>query len=272
MGKDYYFPGFARPNYTQVPDELFDELAPELTEAELRVLLYVIRRTFGFKKPSDAISVSPLVSGLRSRDGRQLDKGTGMSRSAVWRGATGLVNKGILTVSRVRSEEGDYEANVYALRFREGVSLQESTPCSPKERPVSLLESRQETDGQTEGETGDFELSKGPPPMFDADRAAILDCLADFARELADQAPLSSSVTRACNLYQHSGLTLDAFIDTLYQARAVTKERTASIKAKPVGAGPWPTKPKMAYFFGVLEGALGLSASTPRDVTERQTG
>jgi hypothetical protein len=30
----------------------FDVVAPELTEAELRVALYIIRRTFGFKKAS----------------------------------------------------------------------------------------------------------------------------------------------------------------------------------------------------------------------------
>jgi hypothetical protein len=48
------FEGFSRPNYTQVPDELFDVLMPDLTEAELRVLLYIIRRTFGFKKDSES--------------------------------------------------------------------------------------------------------------------------------------------------------------------------------------------------------------------------
>ena len=41
------FEGFSSPNYTQVPDELFDILMPSLTDAELRVLLYIIRRTFG---------------------------------------------------------------------------------------------------------------------------------------------------------------------------------------------------------------------------------
>ena len=36
---------------------LFDELLPYLSEAELKVLLYIVRRTFGFKKEADAISV-----------------------------------------------------------------------------------------------------------------------------------------------------------------------------------------------------------------------
>ena len=49
------FPGFRSPNYTQVPDKVFDELLSELNLAELKVLLYIIRRTFGFKKSSDNI-------------------------------------------------------------------------------------------------------------------------------------------------------------------------------------------------------------------------
>jgi hypothetical protein len=39
------FQGFASPNYAQVPDALFDELLPDLSGAELKVLLYIIRRT-----------------------------------------------------------------------------------------------------------------------------------------------------------------------------------------------------------------------------------
>ena len=42
---DYRFAGFDEPNYTQVPDALFDELLPHLGDAELRVLLYIVRRT-----------------------------------------------------------------------------------------------------------------------------------------------------------------------------------------------------------------------------------
>ncbi len=44
------FSGFTSPNFTQVPDELFDVLMPQISDAELRVLLYIIRRTFGFKR------------------------------------------------------------------------------------------------------------------------------------------------------------------------------------------------------------------------------
>ena len=58
MNNTATFQGFSAPNYTQVPDELFDDLMTDLSGAELKVLLYIIRRTFGFKKTEDTISLS----------------------------------------------------------------------------------------------------------------------------------------------------------------------------------------------------------------------
>jgi hypothetical protein len=48
-------PGFRRPTTTPVPDELFDEWLAVLSGAELKCLLYIVRRTLGFKKDADAI-------------------------------------------------------------------------------------------------------------------------------------------------------------------------------------------------------------------------
>lgn len=115
---DFYFEGFENPNTTPVPDVVFDRLLTRLSEAELRVLLYIIRRTFGFKRDRDAISLSQMVDGITTRDGRVLDEGTGMSRRGVMKGCAGLVEKGIITVEKRLSEQGDNEINIYSLRFK----------------------------------------------------------------------------------------------------------------------------------------------------------
>jgi hypothetical protein len=115
----FQYEGFATPNGTVVPDDVFDLLMPELTEAELRVLLYVVRRTLGFKKASDAISLSQMVKGIQTRDGRTLDRGTGMSRRGVMKGVAGLQAKGIVTVEKKMAEDGVNRVNVYRLRFRD---------------------------------------------------------------------------------------------------------------------------------------------------------
>ena len=117
----FHFEGFSSPNGTVVPDDVFDLLMPELTEAELRVLLYIVRRTFGFKKDSDAISLTQMVSGIRTKDGRVLDRGTGMSRRGVMKGVAGLIEKGIITVRKTMSEDGVNQVNVYTLRFKDKV-------------------------------------------------------------------------------------------------------------------------------------------------------
>ncbi len=69
-----------RPTTTPVPDEIFDEWLAVLGHAELRVLLYIVRRTFGFdKRGGDTISYRQFTDGITTRDGRVLDRGCGVS-------------------------------------------------------------------------------------------------------------------------------------------------------------------------------------------------
>ena len=257
----YWFRGFRFPAYTQTPNELFDELAPRLTEAELRVLLYVVRRTFGFHKQADAISLSQMTGGITTANGEALDHGTGMSRSAVWRGAKGLVEKGVLTVDRLKHPDGEYETNVYHLRFAEDmrVSLQENYPISPREQGVGAQEREQKTSRQKKAGQKSLESSNGISPhvdKYDGDRLALLPYAQDLAREFNDQAPLASTTTRLVNLYRASGLELETFLDRMMQSRAITQERTGAIRGRSEGLGP---KPKMAYFLSVLEDLAGRS-------------
>jgi len=112
------FIGFLKPRYTPVPDDLFDELMPEITGSELKVLLYVVRRTFGFKKDSDHISLSQMVNGITKKDGSIQDKGTGLHKDSVITAVKSLVSKGILLKNRKTSDRHGYTATEYALNIR----------------------------------------------------------------------------------------------------------------------------------------------------------
>src|ERR1044071_6357193 len=103
--RDLIFLGFQQPHYTNVPDELFDILMPRLSGAELKVLLYIVRRTFGFKKGSDRISRSQFEAGIIKKDGQVLDGGTGLSRRAVRLALQSLVDKNVLVKRRISSAE-----------------------------------------------------------------------------------------------------------------------------------------------------------------------
>jgi DNA-binding MarR family transcriptional regulator len=122
------FRGYSRPTYTPVPDELFDEQLPDLSGAELKVLLYIIRRTFGFKKDSDTISLNQICKGIVTRDGRVLDRGTGLNKDTVTKAIKSLEEGGYILREHNSSPERGFEATTYALNF---------APLS--ENPTTLL-------------------------------------------------------------------------------------------------------------------------------------
>jgi hypothetical protein len=111
------FKGFYSPNTTPIPDQLFDELMPTLSGAELKVLLYICRRTFGFKKTTDNISLRQLVKGITTREGKALDRGTGLNKDTVSKAAQSLVKKGAIVRNRNRTPEKGDEATTYSLRI-----------------------------------------------------------------------------------------------------------------------------------------------------------
>jgi replication protein O len=113
------FPGFQYPTTTPVPDEVFDVLMPQLSGAELKVLMYICRRTFGFKKASDSISLHQIAKGITTRDGRVLDGGTGLCKRHVIRALKVLEKKNIIKVTRKIDETGLNEVNTYSLNMRD---------------------------------------------------------------------------------------------------------------------------------------------------------
>lgn len=75
------------PNYTQIPNAIFDLMADKdakLTEKELKVLLAIARKTFGWHKKRDKISLS------------QLEQMTSMSRVSVVAGIRSAIKRGIV--------------------------------------------------------------------------------------------------------------------------------------------------------------------------------
>jgi hypothetical protein len=137
--------------------------------------------------------------------------------------------------------------------FQETANLDSEQPTN---KDAGNSESISEITQRVPAERG-FEASKGPSLIekYDQARSEILPYAQDLARELGDQAPLASTTTRLTNMYRDSGLALADFLDLVMRARAITQERTPAIRtARPDGWGP---KPKMAYWFTVLEDLIG---------------
>jgi phage replication O-like protein O len=111
------YKGYSSPNYTPVPDELFDEQLPDLSGSELKVLLYIIRRTFGFKKDSDNISLNQLLHGITTKEGEVLDRRTGLTKKTLLEAIKSLVEKNLIITERRRSKEKGDEPTTYRLNL-----------------------------------------------------------------------------------------------------------------------------------------------------------
>ena len=111
------FEGFQEPNFTPVPDEFFDLFLPDLTGAELKVFLYIVRRTLGFKRREDAVSLGQICEGITTRDGRRLDRGTGLVRSTAALAASSLVTKGLLKRVQRKAPNGSHLPSLYQIRY-----------------------------------------------------------------------------------------------------------------------------------------------------------
>lgn len=130
--KKQKFEGFSSPNNTQVPDELFDDLMADLSGAELKTVLYIIRRTFGFKKQSDNISISQMLNGITKRSGETLDRGTGLAKGTLCRALKSLSEKNILIPERRFDEKGGNLSTEYRLNIADRGSDPKNTLGSKK--------------------------------------------------------------------------------------------------------------------------------------------
>src|SRR4051812_14429314 len=206
----YEFSGFLSPNTTPVPDVLFDELLLQLDNAELRVLLYIIRRTYGFKKNSDDISISQMVAGIKRKDGTVLDGGTGMAKSSVTRALSGLLAKKIIVARRNQSRERGNEPTTYALRLK----TEEPVPLVPNAGQAPLVP------------PVDQPLSHGRDTQETVLQDTDLSNIRTAAQEMTHETPVADNS-------EQQPATVSAVPDTDGQLLGITVKRGGA--PKPVG-------------------------------------
>lgn len=107
--------GFDSPNHTQTPNGLF-ELLPDMDETELRVTLVIIRETFGWHRPSAALSLSE----LKAR--------TGLSRQGVFNGVAKGKARGTIVQTGGVGKTASYSLVVHSVDQSTQLT---STPSGP---------------------------------------------------------------------------------------------------------------------------------------------
>lgn len=204
------FSGFSESNTTPVPDVFFDSIMTELGFAELRVLLYLFRRTSGFKRSKDAVSLTQFVRGIRRRDGTPIDNGCGVrNRTNVMNALESLEQRGLITITRATEEDGQAAVNVYAIRWRQSVidrstaAVLGSTGAVPggstatvpggSTGAVPTINSKRQTDTSAKADTNGVGLSLTAQRVLEAHRAAY-----GRAKPIAPNPTLAARLEKAC--------------------------------------------------------------------------
>lgn len=133
------FPGFpAEPsaNYWPYP-RVMDGWWHILTGSEQKVLDYVLRHTWGYKKNADYISYSQFSYGIRTKAGKQIDKGCGIKHRGTLRKAIdGLIRKGFLTVVRKNGRVTYFQLRWEAQGLNKGGASNERVGGSGAEQTI----------------------------------------------------------------------------------------------------------------------------------------
>src|SRR5581483_2567262 len=115
------FQGFDRPesNFFRMPNTWTDITAEIDSIAELKVVEYILRHTWGYQEYGlkKHITIDEFVHGRRRQDGSRMDRGTGLSERAVYDGLRKAVENGLVEEAIDDSDRGRVK-KFYSLRMR----------------------------------------------------------------------------------------------------------------------------------------------------------
>jgi hypothetical protein len=118
------FEGFGEPTFTGIPNKFLDFLMQDLSESELKVMLYIFRHTYGYttqygdRKAADAISYSQFLDGIKRHDGSQVDRGAGVSERSLTAALAKLIDKGYIFKHLMLKLSGAKDTTIYELNIK----------------------------------------------------------------------------------------------------------------------------------------------------------
>ena len=145
------FSGFDTPkqNWFRMPNEWIDMCAEISSLAELKVVQYVMRHTWGHQEYGirKRISVDEFMNGRWRKNGERMDKGTGLSKPSVITGLRSSVERGLL-IEEVDDSDRARVKKYYSLRMNpESVSEVEDAEEEPSHSTETELQNDQEDGG-----------------------------------------------------------------------------------------------------------------------------
>lgn len=119
------------PNFTMIPNIIFDYWLARLSPAECKVLFVICRKTFGWHKDNDVISLS------------QIENQTGLSRQGVIKSMKILIEHELIKKTLMKNTDGGNAPNLYCVNVNsvdniDVNSVDPSELSSPKDSEQSV--------------------------------------------------------------------------------------------------------------------------------------
>lgn len=151
------FEGFDIPetNWFRMPNSWTNITAEITSLAEIKIVEYVLRHTWGFQEfgLSKRISIDEFMHGRKKKDGSRMDKGTGLSNKGVIKGIKRAVEHGYLT-EQVDARDKARVRKSYCLKMRaaEDADPNEGTPKPGVDNPEPARESEPDSQNSTDSD------------------------------------------------------------------------------------------------------------------------
>jgi len=143
------FNGFAPPtsNFSKLPHALIDALPIFSSESELKLVLYIIRHTWGFNEYEQPrrLTIDELMNGRKRTDGARMDAGTGLSKPSVISGLRMAETHGFI---EVHIDDSDKARMKKSYRIRDE---QESVSFTPGVKEVYIPDVKEVDPGCQKG-------------------------------------------------------------------------------------------------------------------------
>jgi hypothetical protein len=169
------FEGFDEPraNWSKLPHSFIDALPYVETVGELKVILYILRHTWGFQDDYKKLTLDEFENGRKRRDSSRFDNGIGLSRPTIRDGIERAICHGFINVETDERDLGRIK-KFYSLRmFKQG---ERNLPPGVK----NLSPKGKETCPRTEKETLDRNQER---PRAGGETSPVADYLGDIHKK-----------------------------------------------------------------------------------------
>lgn len=128
--------GFISPNYTQIPNDFFETYLPQLEKAELKIMLIIMRGTFGYHREEVTISI------------RDMARQTGLSVASIMPAAEHLEELGLIERITDGAKSTHWRAlventvSINSTRKKRGVPTIDTPVYQPLVQNVSTIDTQ----------------------------------------------------------------------------------------------------------------------------------